>query len=73
MAALGKLPEFNEGEDWREFIKRLEAYFKVNNVTGEGAEERKRAILVTVCGAKTYSLMKNLLAPTKPIEKLTLN
>ena len=69
MATLGKLPEFHDGENWCEFIERLDAYFFVNNITGNEAEEKKRAILLTVCGSKTYSLMKNLLAPTKPTEK----
>ena len=69
MATLGKLPEFHDGEDWREFIERLDAYFFANTITGNEAEEKKRAILLTVCGSKTYSLMKNLLAPRKPTEK----
>ena len=70
MATLRKLPEFYDGEDWREFIKRLDAYFFANTITGNGAEEKKRVLLLTVCGSKTYSLMKNLLAPRKPTEKL---
>ena len=51
------------------FIERLDAYFFTNTITGNGAEEKKRAILLTVYGSKTYSLMKNLLAPRKPTEK----
>ena len=30
--------------------------------------EKQRAVLFSVCGAATYKLIKNLLAPTKPVD-----
>lgn len=66
MATLGILKEFQEGENWTEFTERLEQYFLANDIEDNG---KKRAILLTVCGSATYSLMKNLLAPAKPTDK----
>lgn len=66
MATLGILKEFQEGENWTEFTERLEQYFLANDIEDNG---KKRAILLTVCGSGTYSLMKNLLAPAKPTDK----
>lgn len=67
MAAYGKLEEFRpESEVWIQYIERLEHYFAANEIT-DGA--KKKAILLSVCGSKTYKLMSNLLAPTKPGEK----
>ena len=54
MAGLvGKLEEFDDTQDWIEFIERLEQYFEANDI----GNDKKRAILLTVCGSKTYSLI----------------
>ena len=46
-------------------MEQLECYFMVNDV----ADARKqRAILLSCCGASTYSLIQSLAAPSKPID-----
>ena len=53
----------SEREDWSLYIEQLENYFVANNVvTGE----KKRAILLSVCGACTYKLIGNLITPVTP-------
>ena len=66
MATHGKIEELTEGTDLIEYSERLEYYFIANGVTDA---EKKKAILLTVCGASTYSLLSNLCAPDKPKDK----
>ena len=67
-AVFGKIEEFDiyTDQNWDEYIERLEHYFIANDVEDE---EKKRAILLTVCGHKTYGLVLSLASPTKPSEK----
>ena len=66
MATHGNLGEFQPGkESWTSYTERLEQYFLANDV---GSEEKKRAILLSVCGPSTYQLMRSLVAPRKPAE-----
>ena len=57
----------NSKEDWTSYTERLQQYFTANDIE---AEPKRRAILLSVCVAKTYQLIKNLLAPEKPTDKL---
>ena len=66
MAAFGRIEEYSSDTDWSEYIERLDCYFTANDITDN---EKKKAILLTVCGSKIYSLVKSLLAPAKPTEK----
>ena len=67
MAVHGQLSAFNSTEDdWQSYTERLEFYFTANNI--EDAEKR-RAILLSVCGAATYKRIKSLISPSKPTEK----
>ena len=54
MACHGTVGEFvSEREDWSSYIERLENYFVANDVvTGE----KKRAMLLSVCGACNLSV-----------------
>ena len=52
-------------EDWTFYAERLEFYFAANDVK---EAEKQRAVLFSICGAATYKLIKNLLAPAKPTE-----
>ena len=56
-----------EAETWTSYCERLGFYFTANDLTGN--EEKKKAILLSVCGASTYDLMKNLLQPEKLADK----
>ena len=66
MVTHGKIGEFDTTlESWDTYIERLELYFVANGIT---EAERKRAVLLTVCGPSTYKLIRNLTAPQKPAE-----
>ena len=67
MASLGRIEEFSgeNNNSWEEYAERLECFFDANDITGE---EKKRSILLTVCGAATYSTLRSLVAPRKPKE-----
>ena len=66
---LGKLEEFDiaTGEDWIEYIERMEYYFQANRTT---EEDMKRAILISTMGGKAYKMMCNIISPAKPEDKL---
>ena len=66
MAIYGKVEEYKEDEEWVEYIERLAHYFTANEIEDAG---KRRSILLSVCGAKTYKLIRNLLAPAKPDSK----
>ena len=66
MATYGKIGEFKESEEsWTQYLERLEQYFLANEVEDAG---KRRAILLSVCGSKTYALARDLLQPAKPVE-----
>ena len=66
MTTYGKIGEFKESsESWTQYLKRLEQHFLGNEV--EDAAKR-RAVLLCVCGGKTYALARNSLQLAKPVE-----
>ena len=66
MALIGKIEEYNENDSWIEHTKRLEHYFARNEITDNN---KRRAVLLSACGAKTYKLIRNLVNPRKPTDK----
>ena len=67
MATHGNIGEYDpQREDWTSYSERLTEYFTANNVDDAA---KKRAILLSVVGASTYQLIRNLVAPRKPTEK----
>jgi len=68
MAVHGSIGEFSVGsETWVSYIERLQQYFVANNIKGE---DRERAVLLSVCGASTYQLIRSVVSPEKPTEKI---
>ena len=66
-AILGKIDEYDaDKEDWQQYVERLEHFFIANSIT---TAEKKRAVLVSVVGATTYRLLRNLCTPDKPGDK----
>ena len=64
----GSIGEFNpEREDWISYTERVIQYFIANGIKEEG--DTRRAILLSSCGAQTYQLIRNLVAPGKPTDK----
>ncbi len=58
MATHGSMQAFNpQAEDWTTYAERLQYYLVANGVTEVA---KKRAILLTVCGAQAYKLLRSL-------------
>ena len=68
MATHGSIGEFNPArEDWVSYSERLIQYFVANGISEDGPT--RQAILLSSCGADTYQLICNLVAPKKPTEE----
>ena len=66
MARFGKLDEFKVGsESIRTYIEQVELFFEANEIP----EQKQVAVFLSVVGSTTYTLLRDLLAPTKPQEK----
>ncbi|KAI7797170.1 hypothetical protein IRJ41_014565, partial [Triplophysa rosa] len=64
---IGSLAAFDvKVQTWEEYTEILEQFFVANEIDDEG---KQRAILISVVGAQTYSVMRNILSPTKPSER----
>ena len=58
MAIHGSIKTFNaKVDDWTTYAERLKHYLIANGVT---EQEKKRSILLTVCGTTTYKLLRSL-------------
>ncbi|KAK3089020.1 hypothetical protein FSP39_000173 [Pinctada imbricata] len=66
MPTYGKLDTYDESEDWNQYIERLDSYFDANEIDDA---DKKRNILLSVCGKATYKLIRDLLSPVKPNTK----
>ena len=63
MAIHGTITQFVPGEeDWTAYVERLNYYFIANEVTGVA---KKRSILLSACGPKTYKLIRSLVPADK--------
>ena len=67
---MGTVKEFDPDlEERSSYIDRLEQLFIVHEIAGE----KRRAILLSSVGPKTYSVLKDLLAPEKPVQSRLRN
>ena len=67
MATHGNIGEFSaDSETWVSHIERLQQYFIANNIKGE---EKQRAVVLSICSASTYQLIRSVVSPVKPTEK----
>ena len=66
MPTFGKLDEYYETEDWRHDIERVNHFFEANEITDPG---KRRSIFLVCVGAKTYKLVRSLVAPEDPKDK----
>ena len=61
---IGKEGPFDGTQDeWEHYVERLGFYFTANKVNDKG---QRKAVLLSVCGAQMYKLIRNLLAPQTP-------
>ena len=63
---MAKLREYDVDDDWTQYVERLEFHFVAHDITDAA---KKKATLLSVCGAETYKLMCDLVAPLKPKDK----
>ena len=62
----GQLSQFDsDQETMSAYLERVEIFFQANNI----AEEKQVGIFLSLIGAKTYGLLRDLVAPAKPKEK----
>ena len=66
MPTFGKVDEYNENEEWRHYVERLNHFYEANEITDEA---KQRSIFLVSVGAKTYKLIRSLVAPRDPKEK----
>ena len=63
---LGRMQDFEpETESISAYLERLKLFFEANDVP----DAKKVSVLLTVVGKKTYSLLRNLVAPVSPKDK----
>ena len=66
MTTIGEIENFDEArESWETYVERLQHFIAANSID----EEHKAPTLLSLIGSKTYSLLKDLLAPEKPADK----
>lgn len=66
MATYGKISEFEpDSEDWLQYVERLGYYFEANEISDAA---KQKAIFLSVCGSKSYSLLRDLIQPRKPTD-----
>ena len=60
-----KLEEFDttNGDDWVQYIKRMEHYFLANEITDAS---KQRSIPTSSMGQKAYKILRNIVVPNKP-------
>ena len=67
MSSIGKIEEFKpEEEAITAYLERMELFFAAANGI---KEEKKVTVFLTVVGATTYTLLRDLVSPAKPKEK----
>ena len=68
MTSYGRMDEFRpDNESIDAYLERIDLYFKAN--FDEMSDAKKVSIFLSVLGGKTYSILRDLLAPAKPREK----
>lgn len=64
-SSIGKIESFDESiETWDVYTERVDLYFRANGVSADLLVPSFLAVI----GAKTYGLLKNIVAPTKPAD-----
>lgn len=66
MPHIGKIEQFDDSvESWESYEERLQAFFLANDIDNA----HKVPALISLIGPKTYTLLKNLIAPAKATDK----
>ena len=68
---LGKIEQFNsQQEEWPQCMERMEELFEVNDLTRDNKAAKRQPTFLAVIGLEPYELLRSLLAPMKPKEKI---
>ena len=66
MITIGKIESFDDTkENWETYVERVEQFFLANDID----DDHKVPTLLSLIGGKTYTLLRDLLAPEKPATK----
>ena len=66
MTTVGKIESFvDTKENWETYVERVEQFFLANDID----DDHKVPTLLSLMGGKTYTLLRDLLAPNKPATK----
>ena len=66
MTTIGKIESFDDTkENWETYVERVEQFFLANDID----DDHKVPTLLSLIGGKTYTLLRDLLAPDKPATK----
>ena len=61
---LCKLEKFDKSkEEWTQYVECMDHFFTAIDITDAG---KKKSVFLAVVGPTTYSLLRNLVAPSKP-------
>ncbi|GBM67239.1 hypothetical protein AVEN_208946-1 [Araneus ventricosus] len=68
MSTIGSIGEFDVSNpiSWDNYVEQLKFFLGANEITNA---EKKRAVLLDVCGIKTLGVLRSLLAPESPSTK----
>ena len=67
MSTLGRIEEFDGSkEQWPLYVECLEHFFTANDIRDEG---KKKAAFLSIVGAGTYKVLRNIVSPAKPGDK----
>ena len=61
---MGRMEEYSSNTDWKQYVKRLEIFFEVNNVP----VDKQASSILTLIGSKMYALLRSITAPRRPKE-----
>ncbi len=64
---LGNIEGFDGSkDDWLQYVERLEHFFYANEITDA---DKKQVVFLSVVGAATYKVLRNIVSPDKPGDK----
>lgn len=59
---LGQIEEYDSTSDWDQYVERLENFV--------ASADKQRAVFLSVIGPSTYKMLRNLITPAKPADKM---
>ena len=57
MASFGTVTEYEDGDDWDDYIERFDQFCIANDITDTDTIEKKKALLLSVIGSHAFSVL----------------